>query len=157
MDKPIKIILSILLFLCLADMPYGYYQLVRLLALVGFAVLAFMANKDGRQTEMIVYIVLAILFQPLLKIALGRELWNVVDVIVGVGLLVSVVIKNQNQKLLLKTDELWFERQPRGSKTSDTVFIPVLEVSAGEVQAIYLFAKCADGSKTSNSVYVAIG
>jgi len=78
-------------------------------------------------------------------------------VIVGVGLLVSVVMKNQNQKLLLKTDELWFERQPRGSKTSDTVFIPVLEVSAGEVQAIYLFAKCADGSKTSNSVYVAIG
>jgi len=39
---------------------------------------------------------LAILFQPLLKIALGRELWNVVDVIVGVGLLVSVVIKKQN-------------------------------------------------------------
>jgi len=52
---------------------------------------------------------------------------------------------------------LWFERQPRGSKTSDTVFIPVLEVSAGEVQAIYLFAKNADVSKTSNSVYVAIG
>jgi len=36
--------------------------------------------------------VLAILFQPLLKIALGREGWNVVDVIVGVGLLVSMFV-----------------------------------------------------------------
>jgi len=84
MDKPIKIILSILLFLCLADMPYGFYQLVRLLALAGFAVLAFVANKEGRQTEMIVYIILAILFQPLFKIALGRELLNVVDVITAI-------------------------------------------------------------------------
>jgi len=96
MDKTIKIILAILLFLCLADMPYGFYQLVRLLALAGFAVLAFMANKVGRQTEMIVYIVLAVLFQPVLKISLGRELWNMVDVIVGVGLLGAVFMKKQN-------------------------------------------------------------
>jgi len=39
--------------------------------------------------------VLAILFQPLLKIALGREGWNVVDVIVGVGLLVSMFVVNK--------------------------------------------------------------
>ena len=103
MDKSIKIILAILFFICLADMPYGYYQLIRFLAMVGFAVLAFIANKESRQTEMIVSIALAILFQPLLKIALGRELWNpsvdgqvVVDVIVGVGLLSSVFIKKRN-------------------------------------------------------------
>ncbi len=54
-----------------------------------------MANKEGRQTEMIVFIVLAVLFQPVLKISMGRELWNVVDVIVGVGLLVSVVVEKR--------------------------------------------------------------
>jgi hypothetical protein len=37
-----------------------------------------------------IYVVLAILFQPFEKIALGREVWNVLDVIVGVGLLLSV-------------------------------------------------------------------
>ena len=103
MDISIKIILAILFFICLAPMPYGYYQLIRFLALVGFAVLTYNANKQSRQTEMIVYIALAILFQPLLKIALGRELWNpsvdgqvMVDVIVGGGLLVSVFIKKRN-------------------------------------------------------------
>jgi len=30
---------------------------------------------------------LALLFQPFFKISLGRTLWNIVDVIVGIGLL----------------------------------------------------------------------
>jgi hypothetical protein len=38
----------------------------------------------------LIYVILAILFQPFEKIALGREVWNVLDVIVGVGLLLSV-------------------------------------------------------------------
>jgi len=36
---------------------------------------------------------LALLFQPFFKISLGRELWNVVDVIVGIGLLISAFRK----------------------------------------------------------------
>lgn len=96
MDKIIKIGLAILFFLCLADMPYGYYQFVRFVGLVGFTILAYQANQQGKQTEMIVYGALALLFQPFFKIALGRELWNMVDVIVGVGLLVSVFIKNKS-------------------------------------------------------------
>jgi len=92
----IKISLAILFFLCLLDMPYGYYQFVRLAGLVGFAILAYQANQQGRQTEMLVYIGLALLFQPFLKVALGRQLWNIVDVIVGVGLLISV-FRNKKQ------------------------------------------------------------
>ena len=49
-------------------------------------------NK-GKKTAAIIYVCLAILFQPLIKISLGRELWNVVDVIVGLALLVSIFIK----------------------------------------------------------------
>ncbi|WP_407654237.1 DUF6804 family protein [Chitinophaga sancti] len=33
---------------------------------------------------------MALLFQPILKIALGRELWNIVAVIVAVGLMLSL-------------------------------------------------------------------
>ena len=95
MNNVIKIILAILFFLCLADMPYGFYQFVRFAGLIGFAILAYQANQQGRQTEMIIYGGLALLFQPFFKIALGRQMWNIVDVIVGVGLLVSVFIKNK--------------------------------------------------------------
>jgi hypothetical protein len=89
----IKIILALLFFTCLADLPYGFYQFVRFAAMVGFAVLAYQAHEKDNQAEMIVYGALALLFQPFFKIALGRELWNVVDVLLGIGLLISIFIK----------------------------------------------------------------
>lgn len=95
MDKIIKIILAILFFVCLFNMPYGYFQLVRFIALVGFAILAYHSNEQGYKTAAIIYVCLAILFQPLVKIALGREVWNAVDVIVGIGLIVSIFIKRK--------------------------------------------------------------
>jgi hypothetical protein len=97
MDKAIKIILAILFFLCLADLPYGYYQFVRFVGLVGFGILAYQANEEGRQTEMIIYGGLALLFQPFFKIALGREIWNIVDVIVGLGLLASIYLRPKTE------------------------------------------------------------
>ncbi len=95
MNKVIKISIAILLLGCLLNMFYGYYQLVRFVALIGFAVLAYQASKQERQTEMIVYGALALLFQPFFKIALGRELWNIVDIIVAVGLIYSLTRKKK--------------------------------------------------------------
>jgi hypothetical protein len=86
----IKIGLAILLLLCLARMPYGFYQFVRFAGLVGFVILALDAVQKKRQTESLIYIALAVLFQPLFKISLGRTLWNIVDVIVAIGLLLSI-------------------------------------------------------------------
>jgi lipoprotein signal peptidase len=72
-------------------MPYGYYQLVRFAGLIGFGILAYLAHAEDKQTEMIIYGALALLFQPFFKIALGRDLWNIVDVVIAIGLIVSIV------------------------------------------------------------------
>ena len=98
MHSPIKITLAILFFLCLADMPYGYYQLVRFIALIGFAILAYQSYEKNRKTEVIIYAGLALLFQPLFKIALGRYIWNVVDVVVGIALIISIFIQPKESK-----------------------------------------------------------
>jgi len=95
----IKTSLSILLFLCLLKMPYGFYQLVRFLALVGFAFLAYQAHQEDQKTAVFIYVSLALLFQPFLKVSLGRELWNIVDVVVRVGLLLSMVVKRPHKVL----------------------------------------------------------
>ena len=71
-------------------MPYGFYQLVRFAALIGFALLAYTANEEGKKKEAIIYVCLAILFQPLIKIALGRTLWNITDVVIGILLIISL-------------------------------------------------------------------
>jgi hypothetical protein len=94
----IKIFIAIVLFLCLFKMPYGYYQFVRFIAMVGFAYLAYSANEQGNKNEVFIYISLVILFQPFIKIALGRTIWNVVDLALGIGLFLSLAIQKRHQK-----------------------------------------------------------
>jgi hypothetical protein len=95
MAKIVKIVLALLLFICLADMPYGYYQLVRFAGLIGFLILAYKAYERNQHIEMIIFVALAMLFQPFFKISLGREIWNIVDVIVGIGLILSIWISTK--------------------------------------------------------------
>lgn len=73
-------------------MSYGFYQFVRFVALFGFGILAYKSNEENKNTEMLIYGGLALLFQPFLKIALGREIWNIVDVVVGIGLIASLIM-----------------------------------------------------------------
>jgi hypothetical protein len=94
MIKISKIILATLMFLCLLNMPYGYYEFVRFMSMVVFGILAYDAYKEDRNLELIILTSLALLFQPFFKIALGRDIWNVLDILVGLGLLLSVFIKN---------------------------------------------------------------
>lgn len=83
----IGLFLSLILLLCLAPMPYGYFTLVRLLAMVVFGVYAYKfytAKKDGLAW---VFVTLALLFQPFIKVALGRVVWNIIDIVVAVGMI----------------------------------------------------------------------
>ena len=88
----VYIVLSVLLLLCLAHMPYGYYQLVRFIAAVVFIVLAWHNYNTKEVCLTVVFGALALLFQPFIKIALGRTMWNIVDVIVA-GMLIIMWIK----------------------------------------------------------------
>ncbi|MGI9190573.1 MAG: DUF6804 family protein [Chitinophagaceae bacterium] len=91
MIQGIKLGIAILCLICLADMPYGFYQLVRLIAFVGFAYLAYdVKQKKENDTAFLIYAGLSLLFQPFLKISLGREIWNIVDVLVAGGLIISL-------------------------------------------------------------------
>jgi hypothetical protein len=98
MEKALKIILAALLLLCLLDMPYGFYQFVRFAAMVGFGYLGYSAKERNHKNEMFIYIALALLFQPFIKIALGRTIWNIVDVITAIGLLISAFTDDKKLK-----------------------------------------------------------
>jgi hypothetical protein len=85
----IKIITALLSLVCLLDMPYGYFQFYRFVAFVVFAYLAIEEqNKDGWY---IIWGISALLVQPFFKVALGREIWNIVDVLFAAILMISIV------------------------------------------------------------------
>ena len=86
MKTILKLLLAVLLLLCLAPMPYGYYQLVRIVAMIAFAIMAYQYYEKENVSLAITFGGLALLFQPFIKVALGRTLWNIVDVIAAVVL-----------------------------------------------------------------------
>lgn len=95
--KYISIGLAILLLLCLLDFSYGFYQLVRLIATFGFALLAYYEYQNKRITLTIGFSFLVLLFQPFVKITLGRTMWNVVDVVVAILLIIYLMNPNKSK------------------------------------------------------------
>lgn len=81
------LIMAVILLTCLFDMPYGYYQLVRFVAMVVFGINACNYGVKENSSLMIMMGALALLFQPLFPITLGRTIWNIIDVVVAIFLL----------------------------------------------------------------------
>ena len=80
-------------------MPYGYFQLVRIVGMTGFIVLAYLDKDKEDKTIMIIWVCSAVLINPIFKIALGRSIWNIVDVIWSIVLLTTLIIDyNANRK-----------------------------------------------------------
>lgn len=79
----VKGIIIVLLLLCLIDADYGFYQAMRTLISFGFAFLTYRYYQSEDKTNAIIYLCLLIVFQPLLKIGLGRGIWIVADVAVA--------------------------------------------------------------------------
>ncbi|MDB9882854.1 hypothetical protein OAD66_06945 [Bacteroidia bacterium] len=87
-DRILKIVLAIASLICVLDMPYGYYQLYRFIALGAFLYLAY--TEQENKGWLSIWIISALLVQPFFKVALGRDIWNIVDVIFAVLLVISV-------------------------------------------------------------------
>ena len=85
--KYLCLILSVLLLLCLLPMPYGYYMLVRFVSTVAFGVMSYQYIKKKQTALAVTFGALSLLFQPFIKVALGRTIWNIVDVIVAIMLM----------------------------------------------------------------------
>ena len=91
--KHIYLFLAAMMLLCLAPMPYGYFQLVRFVAMIVFGLMAYRYYQNQKMVATWVFGALALLFQPIYKIALGRVVWNVVDVIVALLLIALFVME----------------------------------------------------------------
>ena len=97
--KLLKLFMAMILLLCFFNMPYGYYQFTRFTAMVLFLYFAYSSNEHNKKIDVLLYIALAVLFQPFIKIALGRMIWNIVDLIVGISLIISLFQRQTKDKL----------------------------------------------------------
>ena len=62
--------------------------------MVGFGILAFNIYKINK-IWFLIWFSSAILINPIFKIALGRELWNIIDIIWAILLIASIFVNRE--------------------------------------------------------------
>lgn len=68
------------LLIALLDMPYGYYQLLRVMV---FCVSAYLAVAESKHEQGIWFwalVACAIIYNPIFRLSLGREIWSFVNI-----------------------------------------------------------------------------
>lgn len=74
-----------------------FYILIRYMATVVFGYMAYSYYQNNKKELAVASGALAILFQPFVKLALGRCVWNFVDIVVAIGLIITVLLTNQEK------------------------------------------------------------
>lgn len=88
--KTAQLIAIAMLLLALLPMPYGYYTLLRI-AICAFSVyLVYRIWQKNIQLWLWIFIIIAILFNPIIPIYLSRGLWALIDITVAVVFFVSI-------------------------------------------------------------------
>lgn len=79
-----------LLLIALLPMPYGYYTLVRICICLYSGFLAYKSWKEKIDMWMWIFIVVAVLFNPIIPIYLDRGLWAMIDIATAIVFFISI-------------------------------------------------------------------
>ncbi|PTL36306.1 hypothetical protein CLG94_04490 [Candidatus Methylomirabilis limnetica] len=71
---------AMLLWALSPDNPYGYYILLRWVCCAVFAYLAIQALAQGKQGWVWVLGVTAVVYNPIIRVHLTRQIWSVINV-----------------------------------------------------------------------------
>ena len=82
----LPLIISAILFISVADLPYGFYTAMRIVVPLLSVIYLFFAFGfgDGFKMMHLPNIIAVILWNPILPVYLDKETWVVIDIIVGV-------------------------------------------------------------------------
>ncbi len=103
-NKNIAIIISaILLFLAMIEgWPYGFFTLLRLVVFGTTAYFSWLAYRSKRQTWTWSFGFIALVFNPLIPLHLGRDFWMAIDLLVAVFLIISIFAFKLPEKSKIK-------------------------------------------------------
>jgi hypothetical protein len=68
-----------LLGIALLPLPYGYYELLRIVVCTAMIFLTVRAFQNGQQFWPWLFIAFALLYNPITSVSLGRPMWTVVN------------------------------------------------------------------------------
>lgn len=88
---------AIMLLVALGDMPYGFYSLLRWVACAAFLCLAYQEHQLRGETSawLIMFAILALLFNPVLPVHLTHEAWAPVDAGSAIALVIHYLVRER--------------------------------------------------------------
>lgn len=90
--KYVLFVCGVLLFLALANLPIGYYTLLRIMVTIGAVAVVITELEKGIGFWVIAFGSIAILFNPVIPIYLNdKSAWMPIDIIVGVLFLIKTI------------------------------------------------------------------
>ena len=92
------LIIIILLSLCLLDMPYWYFTLVRFITAISCTYRWYQAYLEDKTWLIRIFAWIAVLFQPFLKIHLWRIVWNIADILLAIFILFMIIFSYKKTK-----------------------------------------------------------
>ncbi len=93
------IVASVTLLGALGDWPYGYYQLLRFVVCGVSVYVAYMAYIWQKLWATWLFVIIAVLFNPLIPIHLSREVWQPIDLICALlFVVIAFVLKEPAKK-----------------------------------------------------------
>ena len=97
---------SLMLFLALSDLPYGYYVLIRWVVCGVTAYGAFVSFGFDRKGWAWIFGIIAVLFNPIIIIHLAREIWAPIDIAVALTLIISLFFIPTSKEKFIKQERL---------------------------------------------------
>ena len=91
-----RVVASVLLFWALERHPYGYYILLGWAVCGVSAYSAYISTTINRIPWAWFFGIVALLFNPLIPVRLGRTTWAYIDVAVGIVFLASLFFVREN-------------------------------------------------------------
>lgn len=93
-------IISVLLLVAVAPMPYGFYTFVKIIVCGSAGVTCYQLwDKGHKGAWLYVWGAIAILFNPLIPISMEKEIWMFVDAVAGLIFFYSAYGAFNKQKL----------------------------------------------------------
>jgi hypothetical protein len=77
-------ILALLLILAVFPFPYGYYTFLRIATTCGAILYCFHFVGKNQMNIVYLFALIGILFNPLIPVYFGKEIWMVIDIITAV-------------------------------------------------------------------------
>jgi len=81
-----------MLFGAIAEWPYGYYTILRWITCITSILMVLQAFEKNINWAKVIFIIIAILFNPLAPIYLSRNIWIPLDIVTAILFIFAIRI-----------------------------------------------------------------